>query len=565
MRMGFCLAGVLLATVSHASMALAQDRFEVLLKPGAADQPDGVGHLDVTLRVTGVDVAPGAPLLALPVVIANTETVAAALKDLKATDAAGDVPLTYKDDPVSLVYARHWSATRPVKGDLTVSYRAPIDNTPPKRGSGPPYQLRTEGGGLSAVGNTFILLPENENPYDVKVRWDLSALGAGAAATSSYGDGDVSLGVGPAGRLARTVFMAGPMHRYPATAGSGGFSAVWLGTPPFDPAPTMVWTEKLHGWMTKFFRDPAEPPYRVFLRYNPINAGGGAALTNSFLTTYGKTGSGEALKGTLAHEMIHTWTAVDGPGQWFGEGNAVFYQVLLPMRAGLLSPDDYLADLNETARRYYSNALNDTPNDQIAPRFWEDTRIRVLPYDRGAMYFAVLDGQIRKASGGKRSVDDLVIEMVERERKGLPTDEAAWLSLLARELGQAGADTHSAMLRGALMLPEPDGFGPCFTRTTGKVRRFDLGFEPKSLVGDVKTIRDLKPNSEAAKAGLRNGDVVTYAQALDGVQGDPQAKLTLQVTRDGKTFPISYLPRGEEVEIYQWARVAGVPDGACAR
>lgn len=162
-------------------------------------------------------------------------------------------------------------------------------------------------------------------------------------------------------------------------------------------------------------------------------------------------------------------------------------------------------------------------------------------------------------------MDDLVIEMVERERNGLATDEATWLALLTKELGAAGEQTHAAMLRGDLMLPEPDGFGPCFTRTTGKVRRFDLGFEPKSLVGDVKTIRDLKPDSEAAKAGLRNGDVVTYAQALDGVQGDPQAKLTLQVTRGGKTFPISYLPRGEEVEVYQWARVAGVPDSACAR
>ena len=564
MRLRLCLAAALLATVSHASIAQAQERFEVLLKPGRADQPEGVGHLDVTLRISGANVAAGAPLLTLPVVIANTATVATTLKDLKAIDAAGEVPLTFKDDPVSLVYARHWTAARPIKGDLTVSYRAPIDNTPPKRGSGPPYQLRTEGGGLSAVGNTFILLPENREPYDVKVRWDLSALRAGSSATSSYGDGDVSLGVGPAARLATTVFMAGPMHRYPET-GKSNFSAVWLGSPPFDPVPTMVWTEKLHGWMTKFFRDPSEPPYRVFLRYNPINAGGGAALTNSFLTTYGKTGSGEALKGTLAHEMIHTWTSVDGPGQWFGEGNAVFYQALLPMRAGLLSPDEYLADINDTARRYYSNALNDTPNDQIAPRFWEDTRVRVLPYDRGAMYFAVLDGKIRKGSGGKRSVDDLVIEMVERERKGLSTDEAAWLQLLERELGQAGADVHAAMLRGELMLPEPDGFGPCFTRTTGKVRRFELGFEPKSLVGDVKTIRGLQPGSEAAKAGLRDGDVVTYAQALDALQGDPDAKLTLQTTRDGKTFPITYLPRGEEVEVYQWKRVAGVPDSACAR
>lgn len=563
MRKRLCLAASLLATVSLASMAQAQERLEVVLTPGAADQPDGIGHVDVTLKIAGVDAPAGAPLLGLPVVIANTATVATTLQNLRAVDASGEVPLTFKDDPAAIAYGRHWIPGRPVKGELTVSYRAPIDNTPPKRGSGPPYQLRTEGGGLSGVGNTFILIPESQKPYDVSLRWDLKNL-PGSSATSSYGEGDVAMGVGSAGRLMSTVFMAGPMRRYPQVA-KGGFSAAWLGTPPFDPAPVMDWTQQLHTWMIGFFRDPSQPPYRVFLRYNPINAGGGAALTNSFLTTYGKTGSGEALKGTLAHEMIHTWTAVDGPGQWFGEGNAVFYQALLPMRAGLLSPDGFLEDLNETARRYYANPLNNTPNDQIAPRFWEDTRIRVLPYDRGAMYFAVLDGKIRKASGGKRSIDNLVIEMVERERRGEPTGEDAWLELLSKDLGADGPSSHAAMLRGELMLPEPGGYGPCFTRTTGKVRRFELGFEPKSLVGDVKTVRDLQPESEAAKAGLRNGDVVTYAQALDGVQSDPAQKLTLQVTRDGKTFPISYLPRAEEVQVYQWKRVPGVPDTACIR
>lgn len=559
MSLRILAGGLVVALMASTALAAEAPKLTVVLKPGAADQPDGVGFVDVTLTVEGVDAAAGAPLLTLPVVIANTATVADTLSGLEARDASGAVTLTAKDDPVALAYARHWSPSRAVKGDLVVRYRAPIDNTPPKRGSGPPYQLRTEGGGMSGVGNTFVILPETNQPYRLALKWDLSALGG--QATSSYGDGDVELPAGPAGRLSSTVFMAGPMHRYPV-GGSKGFSAAWLGTPPFDPAPTMVWTEKLHGWMTKFWQDTSEPPYRVFLRYNPINAGGGAALTNSFLTTYGKTGSGDALKGTLAHEMTHTWTSAGTVGQWYGEGNAVHYQRLLPLRAGLFTPQEFLDDLNETARRYYSNALNDTPNDQIAARFWEDTRVRVLPYDRGAMYFAVLDGKIRRASGGKRSVDDLIRTMVKSKGEGI--DEAYWLSLVEKELGPEGRKVHEDMLAGKLMLPESGDYGPCFSRTTAKARRFELGFEPKSLVGDVKTIRDLIPGSEAAKAGLKNGDVVTYAQALDGVQGDQTRMLTLQVTREGKTFPISYLPRGEEVDVYQWTRVAGAPDSACA-
>jgi predicted metalloprotease with PDZ domain len=555
-RLVFALAAA--AATAAAAAAQPPPQMEVRLAPA-------VTHVDVTLKIPAADAAAGAPLLTLPIVIANTDTVATTLKDLRVTDEAGAVALTVQDDPPAIAYARRWLATRPVKGDLVVRYRAPVDNTPPARGSGPPYALRSEGGGVSGVGNTFILLPAGQRSYRVVLRWDLSALGRGASAMSSHGEGDVDLGPGPAARLHSTVFMAGPMRRYPQPVEPTGFSAAWLGDPPFDPRPLMGWADRLHGWMSGFFQDPAQPPYRVVLRYNPINAGGGAAMTNSFLLTWGETARDpERLKGTLAHEMIHTWTSAGSLGQWYGEGIAVHYQALLPLRAGLMAPADFLADINDTARRYYANPLNDTPDKEIAPRFWEDTRIRVLPYDRGAMYFAVLDGRIRRASAGKRSLDDLVREMVRRRRAGEAASEAAWLELVAGELGASGRKLHADMLAGVLMLPEPGDFGPCFTRTTARVRRFELGFDPKSLVGDVKTIRGLRPGSEAAMAGLRDGDVVTYAVALDSLQGDPSRTLTLRVTREGRTFPLTYLPRGEAVEVWQWARAPGVPDRRCA-
>lgn len=555
------LAAALLLTASGA--ALADPTLSVLLKPSRMDEAKGLGSVAVELRFSELPAKAGAPLLTLPIVIANTATVAETLTDLRATDADDEVPLIVRDDPAKgLVWSRHWLAGRATRGAVVVRYLAPVDNTPPTRGSGPPYALRTEGGGVSGVGNTFILLPEDRTARKISLRWDLAALPKGSTATSSFGEGDVALPDGPADQLASTVFMAGPMKREPAAVSETGFSSAWLGQPPFDPASLMAWTNRLHGWMSGFFQVKTVPPYRVFLRYNPINAGGGTALTRSFLTTYGADTKGDSLKGTLSHEMVHTWTDSDA-GQWYGEGIAVHYQGLLPFRAGLLSPEEFLEDLNDTARRYYANPLNRTPDAEIAPRFWEDTRIRVLPYDRGGLYFAVLDGKIRRASHGKRSVDDLVLEMNRRFAAGHKADDAAWVELVANELGEDGRQLHQSMLAGALMLPEPDDFGPCFTRTTAKVRRFELGFEPKSLVGTTKIIRGLIAGSEAAKVGLRDGDAVTYAVALDGVQGHPAATLTLKVTRDGKTFPLTYLPRGEAVEVYQWIRKPGTESLKC--
>ena len=85
-----------------------------------------------------------------------------------------------------------------------------------------------------------------------------------------------------------------------------------------------------------------------------------------------------------------------------------------------------------TAARYYTNPLIATPDDQIMAKYWTDRRLIVLPYDRGAIYFAVLNGKIRKASGGKRSVDDLVRTMVSRSGAGSPVDEAVWVGLRGR-------------------------------------------------------------------------------------------------------------------------------------
>jgi hypothetical protein len=558
------LLAALLALAAAPAAAQSPPQMVVRLAPGPMDQVKGKGFVDVTLHIPEADAPAGAPVLTLPIVIANTDTVATTLTGLEATDETGPVPLTVTDDPPAIAYSRHWLAGRAVKGTLTVRYRAPVDDAPPARGSGPPYSLRTEGGGVSGVGNTFILTPETARPYRIALRWDLAALGPAAGAMSSFGDGDQDIGPAPPAVLTRALYMAGRMHREPAQVGPNGFSAAWLGDPPFDPKPLMVWAGRLHGWMSRFFADPAEPPYRVILRYNPINAGGGAALYNSFLLTWGETAKDpEKLKGTLSHEMIHTWTASGLGGQWYGEGIAVHYQALLPWRAGLATSADFLTDLNATARRYYTNALNDTPDREVGPRFWEDTRIRVLPYDRGALYFAVLDGRIRRASRGKRSLDDLILEMVRRARTGQKADDAVWLDLVGRELGEDGRRLHADMLAGKLMLPESGDFGPCFTRTTAQFRRFELGFDPKSLVGDVKTIRGLMAGSEAAKAGLQDGDVVTYSVALDSVQGDPARTLTLHVTRAGRRFDVTYLPRGEAVDAYQWARVPGVPESKC--
>lgn len=526
---------------------------KAVIAPGVLTEADGgKGDVSVTLTIAGMNVAAGEPVARLAVMLPGASKPQA-VEDVTVADASGPAPVTSSMENGAL----EWRCARALQGDVTIRYRLPLDNAPPLAG-GPPLGVRIDGDGFSGAGDRVILTPVGDAMYRLTIAWDLAAMGQGATGVSSYGDGDVEL---PAGNIAtllnRSLLMAGHVERID----DGAFSAVWTGKPGFDPRPAMRWTAGLHRALSRFFRDDREPPYRVFLRHNPMNAGGGAAMTNSFLVTWGTGVTGENLQSILGHEMTHTWTST-GIGKWYDEGNAVYYQALLPWRAGMITTEQYLADLNATASRYYTNPVKDAPDAEVMPRFWSDTRYRVLPYDRGAMYFAVLNGKIRKASGGKRSIDDLVLTMVLRLRNHEPVTEAVWLDLLQKELGDAGTAVHKEMLAGGLMLPDSDDFGPGFRRTVVKIRQFDVGFDMGLLVGATKRIHGLKPDSEAAKAGLANGDVIRYATGLDALQRDVTRTFDLTVTRDGKSFPLSYLPRGEAVDAWQWERIPGTPEPA---
>lgn len=230
----------------------------------------------------------------------------------------------------------------------------------------------------------------------------------------------------------------------------------------------------------------------------------------------------------------------------------------------MIGSEAFLDDLNFHAGRYYSSAMASAPNSEVAKRFWADTRIRTLPYDRGMLYFAGIDEAMRRTSGGKRSLDTLVLAMLELERAGKTTTDADWEALLARDLGAPAVLDFRAFLDGAVPLPGSGAFGPCFRRVTRPLKRYELGFDSAVLAEPKRIVRGLVPGSAAAAAGLRDGDEIVAPVPQDDIQGRQGKLLELLIRRDGKTFALSYLPRGEAVAAYQWERVPAVPEDRCA-
>lgn len=554
----FCpvLAPLLLAGAAPPDAA---PHLVVRLAPGAPDAQQHVPFVDVTLIADAIHAAAGAPLFELPLVANTVATSGKDLQSLAFADAAGPIGMTALDvaeDGSNTT--RRWRASRAVAGTITVRYRVPIDAAAPPLAL-PQYEMRTERGTFSAAGNAFLVLPTDRTARQVEVHWDFARYGAGGVGASSFGLGDVTTPTPlPAEKLASAYYMGGR----PGTAGPerDGFFAAWQGDPPFAMAPLMTWAGKLHRFYGSFFGyTPAS--FGVFGRTNTRNPGSGIGLTDSFAYTFNQASKPDDLRSLLAHEMLHSWVnsldgSMDSAGgldrSWFGEGLAVHYQRTLPYRAGMISADDFLNDLNETAARYYTNIKIATPNAAIPDGFWLDTRIRVLPYDRGSLYFDTVDAQIRAKSGGRRSLDDIVRAMLTTRRGGGAMNEALYRSLLKAQLGDKGIADLDAMLAGRTVLPPSDAYGPRFRRVVRPLRRYDLGFDMASLQTRPRIVRGLVDGSNAALAGLRNGDEILNGFPQDALQGDQHAYVTLDIRRDGGVRHIRYQPRGETVDAFQW-------------
>lgn len=220
---------------------------KILLKSGTMSEATGTGDLDVTLTVPRMHVAAGKPLFVLGW-MAPGMSQPQPVVNLTVANAQGAVPLNMSTEGEA-----EWRPTRAVDGDVLISYRLPIDN---RREAIMPSSLHIDGDGFSGSARMFLLKPATAERYRVAIRWDLSAMGPGAAGVSSFGEGDLDLPAGPVSRLDESMFMAGHIKRQ---VEAGGFTALWLGDLPEDLHPAMAWAGQLHRWMHPSSRSALSP------------------------------------------------------------------------------------------------------------------------------------------------------------------------------------------------------------------------------------------------------------------------------------------------------------------
>jgi len=557
-------AAAALALFTAAALA-APPKLDVVLKP---HQTNGqVTAVDVTMTIEAPKAGKGATLVHLPLVVASIPTQRYDGDAVSARDAKGPLDLNIKDDPPTpfLTY-RNWQLARPTEGDVVIYYRALPRAVDANTRNGPLFDLREEAGGLNGAGFTFLAPPVvSEQPYAIHLKWDMSDMPAGSRGVWSLGEGDLSV-VRPAELLATSFYYAGPVKSFP-TDPSSRFHMYWLTEPPFDAVDAAGMVGQLFDYVSAFFHDEKDT-YRVFVRKNPYKYGGGTALARSFLFAYGsgKAPTAEDLKSLIGHEMVHNWPTLEGDHadiSWYTEGTAEYYSVMLAHRAGFFTDDEFLKNVNKKMAEYYENPLQSLSNREAEQIYWKDARAGHVPYGRGFAYLAKVDAEIRSKSGGKRSLDDIVVPLSDRNRKGEAVGVEDWLKAVSAELGEGARTEYVDMVAGKTIIPAPNSFGSCFKAIPTTESQQDIGFDVLAYMAKPRLIQNLVPGSAAAEAGLKEGDAVLEGMDIADPSFRYDQSITIKTRRDGKDLSFSFVPRGKTVTVYQWQRDKSVADAQC--
>ncbi len=298
--------------------------------------------------------------------------------------------------------------------------------------------------------------------------------------------------------------------------------------------------QQVVGMVRNFWRDEKFPYFLVTLKPYDRDHGSsnGTALTNAFWMYVSRLDSLSGLLPQLAHESFHAWNPArmgnvpagydENLIKWFSEGGTEYYAQLLTYKAGWLSAPEYVKSLNQDLREF--------PNS-------------TSEYVRGRVISLWLDGTIRRESGGRHSLDDVMFEMVRNPRQPLTLarilDTAGhYLSAESRELLKRVATEH-----GNPTAPEQiPMLRVCSSALLDSVPTFDLGLDLDRTLS-TKVITGVVEDGPAFKAGLRNGQAML---SISVTRGEPERLAKFTVRSDAGTKPITFYPQGKPVAVWRY-------------
>ncbi|HMU32638.1 MAG TPA: PDZ domain-containing protein [Pyrinomonadaceae bacterium] len=287
-----------------------------------------------------------------------------------------------------------------------------------------------------------------------------------------------------------------------------------------------------------------ELPYENYTFIVNLRGGGGLEHLNSTALQFNRWGFKPQARltgflGLVAHEYFHAFNVKRirpdalGPFDyenenytrllWVAEGGTEYYSGLLLLRAGLISPQEYLAGKADSIRRLeaipgrFEQSLEYSSFDAWIKYYRQDENSmnnQISYYDKGELVNMMLDLKIREASNGTKSLDDVMRALYnDFYKKGKNYTPADYQHLAEVAAGVSLDDFFSKYVRGTAEVDWNsflNGIGLEIKKSGGG--KPYLGAQLTEANGNL-TVRAIPAGSPAYEQGLNTGDQIV---AVDG-------------------------------------------------
>lgn len=534
---------------------------------GVEPQADKPPLLDVEIRFQGD--ADGETRLELPDHWASSKDNWRYLSDLQTKGATAT-----EDGPAARVL-RHRPNAR-----ITVTYRVQTAyDQDPAGADGNPYKgplIRPDW--LSVMGEFAFATPAGRETQPATFRWGRLPKGWRMASDLEHGRMGRAMTVDD---VAQSVTMGGlrvVVFERPIPGGVLRFAAPDGAAFPLEPFADDV--AKIVTAHRAFWNDLTGPYLVAFVPLTPTPRGsssGGTGRDDAFVLYATPKTPVDRMRWHIAHEHIHTWIPgrlgrplepKEAAGYWLSEGFTEFYTSRLMLRDGLVTPSAAVGHINDEVTAYEANPLKSAPNARVVADFWTDRNAQRLPYQRGLLLALKWDEEIRRKTGGKADLDDVILRMRDHFAQfpaGQGPDVVTGLVSAAWVVAQVDLRPDIAWYAergGYVDLPETL-FDGCLDARVITSPAFDSGFDHMATF-QAKVVKGVRRGGPAWNAGLRDGMGVN---AIDVKPGDTSREIVLSVrpAKGGKPRSLRFWPYGDgDVKTRRLQLATGLSDNALA-
>jgi len=299
-----------------------------------------------------------------------------------------------------------------------------------------------------------------------------------------------------------------------------------------------------------FFHDNDFPYYLISLvQGDQPRHMGGTGLTHSFTAFIPQGVDKQDYITLLAHEHLHNWTGkkihnnLEGLNYWWSEGFTDYYARVLALRAKVIILEEFIEEFNQFFKDYYLSPVINEPNNLIKTDYWKDYAVEKLPYYRGFVFALYLNNLIKENNKNK-SLDNVMLDLFKTSKEQEFSSD--YFKKIVKNYVPTGIDKEMDEYIEQGKTIDLTYVAKVLPIEKVKMGAYDRGFDRDALINNY-TIKNIDKNSNAYKAGLRDGDIVIKYDFPKW--GDPDQIVTIKTTKGEFKFRPESL---DKKDIYQF-------------